>query len=98
MVKEQVGRLISNAIVACVRDGLLPAGQYDFELEAPKQAAHGDFACNAAMVLAKQHAAATGANKPNPRALAQAIADRIEDPQHLLAARPEIAGPGFLNL
>src|SRR5439155_1666959 len=65
---------------------------------APKQAAHGDFAANAAMTFAKPHAAATGAKKPDPRALAQAIVERIEDREGMLAAKPEIAGPGFLNI
>src|SRR5205807_7113916 len=50
------------------------------------------------MTFAKPHAAATGAKKPDPRALAQAIVERIEDREGLLAARPEIAGPGFLNI
>src|SRR5437016_5411298 len=50
------------------------------------------------MAFAKQHAAATGLQKPNPRALAQAIVERIDDRERVLAAKPEIAGPGFLNL
>ena len=95
MVKEQVAALVESALQRCVKDGLLPPGDYPAALDAPKQAAHGDFSSNAAMVFAKQHAAATAAKKPNPRALAQAIADRIEDPAGLLAARPEIAGPGI---
>src|SRR3954469_3761407 len=49
------------------------------------------------MMLQKQHAQATGAAKPNPRALAQAIVERIEDPDGALE-KVEIAGPGFLNL
>jgi arginyl-tRNA synthetase len=98
MVKEQVEALIERALQRCVRDGLLPAGDYPVQLDAPRQAAHGDFASNAAMTFAKQHAAATGAQKPNPRALAQAILDRIDDRDGLLAGKPEIAGPGFLNL
>jgi arginyl-tRNA synthetase len=99
MVKDQVARLVERALDRCVADGLLPAGERaPVQLDAPKQAAHGDFACNAAMVLQKQHAAATGAQKPNPRALAQAIIDRLEDPEGLLSGKPEIAGPGFLNL
>ncbi|MBS2021481.1 MAG: arginine--tRNA ligase [Deltaproteobacteria bacterium] len=78
--------------------GLLPAGERPrVQLDAPKQAAHGDFACNSALVLQKQHAAATGAQKPNPRALAQAIVERLKDPEGLLS-KVEIAGPGFLNL
>jgi arginyl-tRNA synthetase len=98
MVKEQVAALVETALQRCVKDGLLPPGEYPAALDAPKQAAHGDFSSNAAMAFARQHAAATAAKKPNPRALAQAIAERIEDPAGLLAARPEIAGPGFLNL
>jgi len=98
MVKEQVAQLLQDALQRSVRDGLLPPGDYPVQLDAPRQAAHGDFACNAAMVYAKQHAAATGAQKPNPRALAQAIVDRVQDPDGILAGKPEIAGPGFLNL
>ena len=98
MVKDRVALLVERALDRCAADGLLPAGAREpVQLDAPKQAAHGDFACNAAMVLQKQHAAATGAARPNPRALAQAIVDRLEDPEGLLAGKPEIAGPGFLN-
>jgi len=98
MVKEQVADLLRRALQRCVKDGLLPPGDYPVQLDAPRQAAHGDFASNAAMTFARQHAAATGAPKPNPRALAQAIVDRIEDRDGILAEKPEIAGPGFLNL
>ena len=61
--------------------------------ESPKQAAHGDLACTAAMQLARPL-------KRAPRELAQALVDA-------LARRPavrrwveamEIAGPGFINL
>ncbi len=98
MVKERVAALVQRALQKCVAEGLLPPGDYPVQLDAPKQAAHGDFACNAAMVFAKQHAAATSAAKPNPRALAQAIVARLDDSEGLLAGKPEIAGPGFLNL
>jgi arginyl-tRNA synthetase len=98
MVKERVAELLRAALRRCVEEGLLPSGDHRVELDEPRQAAHGDFSCNAAMVLAKQHAAATGAKKPNPRALAQALVERIDDREGLLAEKPEIAGPGFLNL
>jgi arginyl-tRNA synthetase len=98
MVKEQVAHLLQDALQRCVKDGLLPPGDYPVQLDAPRQAAHGDFACNAAMAFAKQHAAATGAQKSNPRALAQAIVERVEDAERILEGKPEIAGPGFLNL
>jgi len=98
MVKEDLARVLERALDRCARDGLLPAGERPaVQLDAPKNPAHGDFASNAAMVLQKQHAQATGAAKPNPRALAQAIVERIEDPDRILE-KVEIAGPGFLNV
>jgi arginyl-tRNA synthetase len=97
-VKEDVAKLLSDALARCVADGLLPPGDYPVALDAPKQAAHGDYSCNAGMVFAKQHMQAAGLQKPNPRALAQAIVDRVRDEDGLLQGKPEIAGPGFLNL
>ena len=58
-------------------------------LERPKQAAHGDAACNIAMQLAKPLG-------KNPRELAQNIIDAI--PANPLIAALEIAGPGFINI
>jgi arginyl-tRNA synthetase len=98
VVKDEVARIFERALDRCAGDGLLPTGERaPVQLDAPKNPVHGDFACNAAMVLQKQHAQATGAARPNPRALAQAIVDRIEDPDRLVE-RVEIAGPGFLNV
>ena len=54
-----------------------------------KDAAHGDFTCNVAMMLAKQ------AGKP-PRDIAQTIIDAF-DSQHSAIEKIEIAGPGFIN-
>ncbi|MDP3824143.1 MAG: arginine--tRNA ligase [Burkholderiales bacterium] len=61
--------------------------------ESPKQAAHGDFACTAAMPLAK-------ALKKNPREVAAALVaalNRQPAVQRWVDAL-EIAGPGFINL
>src|SRR5258708_5613160 len=86
MVRERV-----RAIVAAAVGKVLPeAAQADFQIEPPKQAEHGDFAVNAALVFAK-------IAKTNPRKLAQAIIEKIEDPDRLIE-KIEIAGPGFLNL
>ena len=59
------------------------------ELDRPKQASHGDFACNVAMQLSK-------AMKRNPRELAQAVIAAL--PASDLLEKAEIAGPGFINL
>ncbi|MGL4261087.1 MAG: arginine--tRNA ligase, partial [Afipia sp.] len=76
---------------ALVRDGVLPAG-IDLSrvvVEPPKDAAHGDMATNAAMVLAKEA-------KAKPRELADKIADKLRaDP---IVESVDVAGPGFINL
>ena len=59
------------------------------ELERPKQNNHGDFACNAAMQLAK-------ALKRNPREVAQSILASL--PASEWVEKTEIAGPGFINV
>ncbi len=59
------------------------------DLERPKQASHGDFACNVAMQLAK-------ALKRNPREVAQAIVASL--PASEWVEKTEIAGPGFINV
>src|SRR6185369_8893938 len=58
-------------------------------LEPPKQKEFGDLASNVALVWAKR------LRRP-PRAVAEAIAKNLEDPDGVVA-RVEIAGPGFLN-
>jgi len=61
-------------------------------LERPKAADHGDIACNIALQLSK-------AWKLNPKELAQALVERLEQhPSYSdLIASCEIAGPGFIN-
>lgn len=58
-------------------------------VEPPRDATHGDIACNAAMVLAK----AVGRN---PRALAEELAVELRKDADVAAV--EVAGPGFVNL
>lgn len=58
-------------------------------LEVPKEKAHGDYATNVAMQLAKI------AKKP-PRAIAEAIVTHL-DKQKASIDKIEIAGPGFIN-
>jgi arginyl-tRNA synthetase len=76
---------------ALVADGVLPPGidQSRIVVEPPREAAHGDLATNAAMVLAKD------AGK-KPRDLAEAIAAKLRADE--LVAKVDVAGPGFINL
>ena len=59
------------------------------ELIRPKQASHGDYACNLAMQLAKPL-------KKNPRELAALLIDALPDSPYL--EKTEAAGAGFINL
>src|SRR6201990_1669395 len=58
-------------------------------VEPPRDAAHGDMATNAAMVLAKDA-------KAKPRDLAEQIATRLRADD--LIESVDVAGPGFINL
>jgi arginyl-tRNA synthetase len=60
-------------------------------LERPRQADHGDYATNAAMLYAK-------ALKSSPRDVAQRLADALASDLGASLDRVEVAGPGFLNL
>ncbi|MBM3519780.1 MAG: arginine--tRNA ligase, partial [Alphaproteobacteria bacterium] len=57
--------------------------------EPPREAAHGDIASNAAMVLNKEF------GKP-PRVLADLLAGKLAAKPHV--ASVEVAGPGFINI
>src|SRR5438105_4122300 len=74
-----------------VAAGMLPAGidQSRIVVEPSREAAHGDLATNAAMVLAKDA-------RKRPRELAERIIAKLAGDE--LLASVEIAGPGFINL
>ncbi|GAB3737825.1 arginine--tRNA ligase [Luteimonas pelagia] len=89
-VKASLRALVASAIDALRAAGTLPADAAtpEFVIERPKDRGHGDFATNAAMLLAK-------AARTNPRALAQALVEALPSSPDL--AKVEIAGPGFIN-
>ena len=94
-MKSQLRDLIAQGIDALRSAGTLPADTAtpDFVVERPKTREHGDFASNAAMLLAK-HPDKSGARR-NPRALAQALVAALPASEDI--AKVDIAGPGFIN-
>jgi arginyl-tRNA synthetase len=89
-MKERLEERFRGAIGAVLRDagdaGPLP----DFTLVASRNPEHGDFACNAALLLAKR------LGRP-PRAVAELILARlVAEPG--VVERGEVAGPGFVNV
>ncbi|MDF1872468.1 arginine--tRNA ligase [Vannielia sp.] len=83
--------LVIQELEAMTAEGALPEGLSlaNVAVEPPRDAAHGDMATNAAMVLAKPA-------KANPREIAGKLAERLAADERIESA--EIAGPGFINL
>ena len=85
-MKAQIQNLVQHALDRLVEDGLLPANVPGAPaIERARDPAHGDFASNVAMVLAK------GAGVP-PRELARRVVGAL--PATAWLERVEIAGPG----
>ena len=83
-LKQALTDLIQQAVAIIAPD----QANATITLERPKQAQHGDYACNIAMQLAK-------ALKRNPREVAMDLIGDLPPSPYLEKA--EIAGPGFIN-
>ncbi|WP_263770835.1 arginine--tRNA ligase [Propionivibrio soli] len=83
-IKAHLADLMHTALLSVAPDQADTA----IVIERPKQAAHGDFACNLAMQLAR-------AMKRSPRDLAKLLLGEI--PSSPFVAKAEIAGAGFIN-
>ena len=88
-MKFRVEQLVQAALATLPAD-VLPADivRPVVDIERTRDAAHGEFATNVALQLAKPA-------RRNPRQLAQAILAAL--PASELIERAEIAGPGFIN-
>jgi arginyl-tRNA synthetase len=88
-VKYRIEQLVQAALATLPAD-VLPADivRPVVDIERTRDAAHGDFATNVALQLAKPA-------RRNPRQLAQAILTAL--PASELIEKAEIAGPGFIN-
>src|SRR5947199_1364182 len=81
---------VHTALAALTASGALPALDASrVVVEPPRDAAHGDMATNAAMVLAKR-------SGKKPRELAELVAEQLRADD--LIAKVDVAGPGFINL
>lgn len=83
--------LVLDCLGQMVADGQLPDGlaTSNVTVEPPRDAAHGDMATNAAMVLAKPAGL-------KPRDIADTLAEKLRADPRIEEA--SVAGPGFLNL
>ena len=88
LVKQQLLAALAGEL-----DILSPGAGARAAFESPKVAEHGDFACTAAMQLAK-------VLKLNPRALGETVRDKLLATPAFAqwVSAIEIAGPGFINI
>ena len=88
-MKEELARLIHEALDSLVKQGLLPTDiAPQVHIDHTRDKSHGDLASNIALSLAKPA-------QTKPRELAALICDAL--PASPLVTRTEIAGPGFIN-
>ncbi|MGN6170847.1 MAG: arginine--tRNA ligase [Solirubrobacteraceae bacterium] len=86
---QQLRDAVSQATAAVRGDGSEPSPS--LRLERPKHAAQGDYATNAALLLAP-------ALREGPPKIAELLARELHRELGELLKRTEVAGPGFLNL
>ena len=89
--RETVRTLLAEAVAAAGQAGEISGDPVSISVERPKQADHGDFATNVALLLAK------GSGKP-PRAVADLLRARLRLGGTSPLASVTVAGPGFINL
>ncbi len=90
MIKSQLRERLDKCFSAGVAEGLWSAAAAgSYTVEEPKQASHGDFSTNLAMIVA-------GREKKNPREIAGVLVEKMKGHTDLVD-KVEIAGPGFVN-
>lgn len=89
-LKQDLRHLFNQALETLKQHAIFPAEiAAEIQLERPRDTQHGDFACNVAMLLAKQL-------KQRPREIAEKIVSAL--PAAAFVAKVEIAGAGFINV
>jgi len=84
-IKAHLGALLRAALAKVAPD----AAAAEVLIERPRDPAHGDFACNVALQLAKRL-------KRNPRQLAEQLVAAVDADPYV--AKLEVAGAGFINI
>ncbi len=88
-MKEIVTELLQSALATLQSEGTLPSDlTFNPQVGNTKDKAHGDYACNIALIAAK------AAGCP-PRQLAETLIEKL--PASSAVDKVEIAGPGFIN-
>ncbi len=90
-IKDRLNELIVQALLdARANEQLVFENLPNFVIEVPREKGHGDFACNAAMLLARQARMA-------PRKIAEIIVAHFDQVKMDFVNKVEVAGAGFIN-
>jgi arginyl-tRNA synthetase len=88
-LKNHLEKLIADAVLAMQSEALLPEGALPaIQISRTRDAAHGDYACNLALMLAKSA-------RRKPLDIAAELVARL--PASERVAKVEVAPPGFIN-
>ena len=88
-MKEQLRQIIKTALTQLISQKSLPELVLpEIQIDRTKDKSRGDFACNIAMMLARQA-------KMNPRQIATLLIEEL--PETKFITQVDIAGPGFIN-
>jgi len=88
-MKQQLRQLVFTAVESLQQHAQLDTDLTpDIQIERTRDAKHGNYACNIALLLAKRAGC-------KPRDLAEMIVNAL--PESKFVAKTEIAGPGFIN-
>jgi len=91
MIRNQLADLIKDAIQKLQEEKIFPEFKIpEIKLEQPEEKKYGDYAANAAMLIAKQV-------KKNPLEAAENLKSEILNLKSGYFDKVEIAGPGFIN-
>jgi arginyl-tRNA synthetase len=88
-MEERIHIAVREALIDLGYEGRSPGG--GFAVERPSDASHGDYATNAALVMAKSLG-------KDPKSLASELAVKIAERLGGAARAVEVAGPGFINI
>ena len=89
-MRSRLHERFRSAVRKLLAEAASEAPPPEFSLEVPRNAEHGDFACNAALLLAKPL-------RRSPRQVAERLVALLGVGEGVIA-RAEVAGPGFINV
>lgn len=90
-IRNLIESIVTDAVIKCSQQGNFSYQDMpEFLIEVPNDIKHGDFACNIAMLLAKQARMA-------PRQIADYIVNAVDRENTEIIEKIEVAGAGFIN-